>query len=263
MVSDVSRTAIGVARLRAVESQRPDRLFDDPYASAFVPGFTADSAPDSAPDSATSSVFRVHVAVRTRFYDDYLRTAGCAQVVLVAAGLDTRAFRLSWPPGVRLFEMDLPELLAYKEEVLTARNAEARCSRAVVGVDLREDWPSALLSAGFDPAVPTAWLVEGLLVYLSAEDATSLLTRITDLSAPSSRISCEHRATERNRSREPMSAGMRHLTSMWQGGLGTQTATWLAGHGWHIDIHNGQELAESYGRAEPGFRVSSFLTGTR
>jgi methyltransferase (TIGR00027 family) len=255
MVSDVSRTAIGVARLRALESRRPDRLFDDPYAAAFVPEGTA--------DAATDSVFRQHVAVRTRFYDDYLLTSGCRQVVLLAAGLDTRAFRLPWPPGIRLFELDLPELVAYKEDVLASRRAEPRCERTVIGVDLRDDWPARLVSAGFRIAEPTAWLVEGLLVYLSAADAANLLSRVTELSAPGSGISCEHHDRPRTTTGQERDPRLRRLLALWQGGLGTRTAAWLAEHDWHVEVHDGQRLARSYGRDEPGHRVSNLLIGTR
>jgi methyltransferase (TIGR00027 family) len=252
MVSDVSRTAIGVARLRALESQRPDRLFNDPYAAAFAGGNTE-----------ADSVFRVHVAVRTRFYDDYLLASPCRQVVLVAAGLDTRAFRLPWPAGVRLFELDLPELLTYKENVLSSQQAVPQCDRTLVPVDLRDDWPPALIAAGLQPNEPTAWLIEGLLVYLTAEDAAKVLARVTDLSAPGSQISCEHRDQQRNLAQAPASERLRRLTAMWQGGLGTRTASWLTDHGWQVELHNGEELAEAYGRAEPNYRVSNFLIGTR
>ncbi|MEV4317437.1 SAM-dependent methyltransferase [Actinocrispum sp. NPDC049592] len=249
MVSDVSRTAIGVARLRAFESQRPDRLFNDPYAAAFA----------GTPTDA-DSVFRLHVAIRTRFYDDYLLSSGCRQVALVAAGLDTRAFRLDWPADTHLFELDLPDLLAYKEKVLTTEGAKPRCERTLVPVDLREDWPTPLVDAGFRPEEPTAWLIEGLLVYLSAEDAAKVLTRVTNLSAPGSTLSCEHRDRERNPNREPATEAMRRLVSLWQGGLGTRNAAWLTDHGWQVTTHDGMALAESYGRAEPGYRVSNFLT---
>jgi hypothetical protein len=84
-------------------------------------------------------------------------------VVLLAAGLDTRAFRLTWPDGVRLFELDLPDLVDYKERVLAEQAAVPRCQRTVLRVDLREDWPARLESAGLRPGEPTAWLIEGLL----------------------------------------------------------------------------------------------------
>ncbi|MER6798560.1 SAM-dependent methyltransferase, partial [Amycolatopsis mediterranei] len=176
----VSRTAIGVAALRAYESRRPDRLFDDPYAAAFfeagrsaLPG----TSPEG-PQAGLGAMFYPQVVIRTRFYDDYLLGAGCAQVVLLAAGLDTRAFRLAWPDGTRLFELDLPEVLAFKDEVLGRHGAEPACARVVVPADLREDWAAALREAGFDPAVPTAWLAEGLLMYLTPEEAERLLTTV-------------------------------------------------------------------------------------
>ncbi|TCO55070.1 SAM-dependent methyltransferase [Actinocrispum wychmicini] len=258
-LSDVSRTAVGVARLRALETNRPDRLFADPYASAFVPEGTPDNR-------AGTSVFRLHIVIRTRFYDDYLlaaTAAGCRQVVLVAAGLDTRAFRLSWPAGLRLYELDLPALLAYKEKVLTAEGATPSVARTVVPVDLREDWPGALRAAGFDPTVPTAWLVEGLLVYLTAEDAAKLLTSVTDLSAPGSQVACEHRDADGQHSPGRMAKAtpdLAPLTAMWKGGI--PTFDWLAGHGWKVESHNGNTLAAGYGRDTDG-PTGNFVIGTR
>jgi len=144
----VSQTALGAAEMRAEESRRPERLFDDPFAQAFVaaapPLFPG--VPSVADDAALTGLVAASVAgmaVRTRFYDEYLLAAcadGFRQVVLLGAGLDTRAFRLDWPAGVRLFELDLPELCAFKEEVLAQEDARSRCSRQVVAVDVREDW---------------------------------------------------------------------------------------------------------------------------
>lgn len=199
----VGKTAIGVASLRAVESRRPDRLFDDPYAQAFVEAARAlvpelaDSGLDGDHRSLTGigALFYSHVVVRTRFYDEYLlaaTAAGCGQVVLLAAGLDTRAFRLSWPKPVRLFELDLPEVLSFKHRVLAGQDAIPGCARATVPVDLREDWSCELLAAGFQPAISTAWLAEGLLIYLSREEAATMLTVMGELSASGSRLSFEH-----------------------------------------------------------------------
>jgi methyltransferase (TIGR00027 family) len=254
-MSDVSRTALGVATMRAIETRRPDRLFEDPYAEAFIP-----LTPEKI-EHANQSVFRVHIVVRTRFFDDYLLAAvkaGCRQVVLVAAGLDARAFRLAWPEEVRLFELDLPALLAYKEKVLTSRNAEPRVPRTVVAVDLREDWPRELLAAGFDPSVPTAWLVEGLLVYLSPEDAAGVLAAVTSQSAPGSQIACEHRDPEFQVERESYKRAK--VVEMWKGGVAT--AKWLTDHGWQVETYEGTALADSYGR-EVEAPVGNFLTATR
>jgi methyltransferase (TIGR00027 family) len=149
-LAGVSETALGAAEMRAEESRRTDRLFDDPYAAAFVeaaPPLFPD-IPSIADDAALAALIEASitgVAIRTRFYDDYLSAAsaaGCSQVVLLAAGLDTRAFRLGWPAGVRVFEIDLPGLFAFKERVLAGLGAIPRCERTVVAVDLREDWPT-------------------------------------------------------------------------------------------------------------------------
>jgi methyltransferase (TIGR00027 family) len=145
----VSDTALGAAEMRAAESLRADRLVDDPYAAAFVaaaPPLFPD-VPSFADETELAALVEAGVTgvgVRTRFFDDQLEgacAAGCRQVVLLAAGLDTRAFRLDWPDGVRVFELDLPALFAFKEHVLAEQRASPRCDRRVVPVDLREDWP--------------------------------------------------------------------------------------------------------------------------
>jgi methyltransferase (TIGR00027 family) len=254
----VSRTALGVALVRAIETNRPDRLFEDPYAVAFTP-----LTPEKV-ERANQSVFRVHIVVRTRFFDDYLLAAikaGCRQVVLVAAGLDTRAFRLEWPPeATRLFELDLPALLAYKEKVLGGQGTAPRLPRTTVAVDLREDWPKELVAAGFDPSVPTAWLVEGLLVYLSPEDAAGVLAAITSLSAPGSQVACEDRDPESRAARDSEEPFKRaKVVEMWQGGVAT--VKWLSKHGWQVETYDGTALADSYGR-EIDAPVGNFLTAT-
>jgi methyltransferase (TIGR00027 family) len=268
-VTGVSRTAIGAAWMRAMESKRPDALFDDPYAEAFVTEALATIAEDRAVaadqlDQALA-LFSLNITLRTRFYDDYLRSSGCRQVVLLAAGLDTRAFRLDWPAGTHLFELDLPDLLDYKERVLAARHATPRCERTVLRVDLREDWPARLLAAGFHPTEPTAWLVEGLLVYLSADEATALLTAIGDLSAPASRISCEHRDNDTNPllARARAVPAMAEVTALWKGGLGDDLPTWLTTHGWQVHTHAGATLATTYGRPDPDAAHMGFLTAVR
>ncbi|MFD1044559.1 SAM-dependent methyltransferase [Kibdelosporangium lantanae] len=254
-MSEVSRTALGVATMRAIETRRPNRLFEDPYAEAFVP-----LTPEKI-DRANQSLFRVHIVVRTRFFDDYLLAAvkaGCQQVVLVAAGLDTRAFRLDWPEEIRLYELDLPTLLAYKEKTLGGRGAEPRADRTVVPVDLREDWPQNLVTAGFDPSVPTAWLVEGLLVYLTADEAAGVLAAVTSLSAPGSQIGCEDRDPDAPSERNPPQRA--NVMDLWKGGVAT--VEWLTEHGWQVETYEGTALAESYGR-EPEAPVGNFLTATR
>jgi methyltransferase (TIGR00027 family) len=270
-VSRVSRTAVGVTWLRAREGRRPDPLFDDPYAEAFL----AEARPVVARETVAAgqrdtvgAIFGLHVVLRTRFYDDYLlaaAAAGCRQVVLLAAGLDSRAFRLDWPAGVRLFELDLPELLDFKERVLADRKAVPRCERTVLRVDLREDWPRQLIEAGFRPTEPTAWLVEGLLIYLTADEAAGLLTAVDGLSAPGSRLSCEHRDNASNAVLEKAWATptMAEVTALWKGGLGESVAGWLERAGWQIRTHDGTTLAESYGRPDRDAAGVGFLVAVK
>jgi methyltransferase (TIGR00027 family) len=270
-VTGVSRTAIGVAWLRWQEADHPDPLFKDPYAGAFLSAardvVPRDTVRAGRRDSA-AAIFGLHVVLRTRFYDDYLVAvtgAGVDQVVLLAAGLDARAFRLAWPPGVRLFELDLPELLTFKERVLDDRNAKPGCDRVVLPVDLREDWPARLVEAGFDPSRPTAWLIEGLLIYLSAEEATTLLSRLDGVSSPGSQVSCEHRDSVANSilAKARASREMDEVTALWKGGLGEDLAGWLRGRGWRVDTHDGATLADRHGRSHPEAASVGFLTAVK
>ncbi|MGI5224185.1 SAM-dependent methyltransferase [Actinoallomurus sp. CA-142502] len=260
-LNGVGGTSLGVARARAWESRRPDRLFDDPYAAEFV---AAGGSGGRAPLSPARARLAFHVIIRTRFYDDFLLAAcdsGCRQVVLPAAGLDTRAYRLPWPPAVTLYELDLPEVLAFKDRVLAGAGAEPRCARTAVPVDLREDWPRRLTDAGFDASAPTAWLVEGLLVYLSPEDADRVLSRVGALSAPGSRISLE-RNNAASVIAEEDRGGIEEYADLWQGGVG-DTAGRLAGDGWQTEVHELADVAASYGRPAPSSSLSGFLTATR
>ncbi len=273
----VQRTALGVAMLRARESRRADRLFDDPYAQAFVdaaadsPGPAPKAGADAAapgPAAALSAAFYARVVIRTRFFDTYLTAAasgGCSQVVLLAAGLDARAFRLAWPPGTRVFEVDLPGLLAFKDAVLAARGAASQCERTTVPADLRADWPVALAEAGFDPARPAAWLAEGLLIYLTAEDAGRLLAGVTELSAPGSQLSFEHSpvATAALMDRARQMPSLHRYASLWQGGLGEDAPRWLADHGWQPRFHELAALAAGYDRPVPVQARGGFLTALR
>jgi methyltransferase (TIGR00027 family) len=269
-LTGVSKTAVGVARIRAGESARPDRLFDDPYAAAFVaamPQAYADEVARRRAPGSLGAVLALHVVVRTRFYDDYLiaaAAAGCRQVVLVAAGLDTRAFRLDWPDGVRLFELDLPSVQAFKEPVLAQAGATPRCTRVVVEADLVTDWTARLTAAGFDRDQATAWLVEGLLVYLTGDDAARLLTAIGDLSPAGSRLACERGNAAQALARQSTGAETeRELTALWQGGLAEDAATWLDAHGWAIEVHEVATLAADYGRPVAPSGRGGFVTAFR
>jgi methyltransferase (TIGR00027 family) len=273
----VGKTALGMALVRAGESGRADRLFNDPYAQAFV-----DAAPGAFPEAAAftadrgargsreglGAVFAFHAVVRTRFFDDYLvgaTAAGCRQVVLLAAGLDARAFRLPWPDGVRVFELDLPEVLGFKETVLAGYGATPSCGRTVVPADLREHWPTGLVAAGFDRTAPTAWLAEGLLLYLTTDEAARLLTGVGELSTPGSQLAFEHGgiASSVILAQAHDMPAMQQYTSLWEGGLGEEASGWLSRDGWQPQIHDRAELAVSYGRPVPGESSGSFLTAVR
>lgn len=186
----VARTARWTAAERALESARPDRLFEDPLAEVLAGEKGRALATSMAGDEASDNPW---FAVRTRFYDDALigSVRGCgavAQVVLVAAGLDTRAYRLELPGELAWYELDRPELLALKDQILTEAGAAPRCGRYPVGVDLADEWTGPLMAAGFDPARPAVWLVEGLIFYLDRVTVHGLLDKITELSAPGSEL---------------------------------------------------------------------------
>ena len=255
----VAETAIGAAMMRARETARVDRLFDDPYAADFVAAVSSIFAngPTREDDPAIAELeaaFEEVVAVRTRFFDDFVTdaaAAGCRQVVLVGAGLDTRAFRLDWPEGSRLFELDLPEVLSFKDSVLAKNAAQCRCERVTVAVDLQQHgWPVAVLEEGFEPTRPTAWVVEGVVPYLTNDDAERLLVAVDGLSSPDSRLALDHagagddEALRRARSMPSMD----EITSMWHGGLTEGASTWLSHHGWETRAVHGKALGWRYGR---------------
>jgi len=259
--------------MRAEESRRADRLFDDPYAAAFVA-----AAPPLFPDlpsivddpalAALKDVFVTAIAIRTRFYDDYLVAAcgaGCRQVVLLAAGLDARALRLDWPADLHVFELDLPELFAFKEKVLAQQGATPRSSRSIVAVDLRADWSGRLTAAGFDPNVRCAWAAEGLLAYLSNDEALRLLSTVSELSAAGSELSFEYDdfADDSTLSQVRAMPEMQEVASMWRGGLNDGPGDWLRRHDWHVRTSDRATLAANYGRELSGDLTGGFVIATR
>jgi methyltransferase (TIGR00027 family) len=269
----IGKTALGVAMVRAEENRRRDRLFDDPYAAAFLaaaPGVfdrEKDAAATGGDMSSWGAVFWTDAVLRTRFFDDFLLDAarrGVRQIVLLAAGLDTRAYRLGWPAGTRLFELDLCGVLDFKQRVLAGQAAVPRCDRRVVAVDLREDWAAPLTAAGLRPELPTAWLLEGLLIYLSADEAGHLLATVGDLSAPASRVAFEYTvpAGDPMRERARATPAMAEYAALWRGGL-PDPPGWLAGHGWRPEVHDRVEIADRYGRAVSGSSAGGFVTAVR
>jgi methyltransferase (TIGR00027 family) len=269
----VGRTALGVAMVRAMESRRRDRLFHDPYAAAFLAA--APEVFDRADRgtaalvggvSSAGAAFWSRAVVRTRFFDDYLLEStgrGIEQVVLPGAGLDTRAYRLAWPSGTRVFELDRPDVLAFKRRVLDRHRAVPRCDHHPIAADLRADWAGPLTGAGLRPDRPTVWLFEGLLIYLSAAEATHLLTTVDTLSGPGSRAAFEFEAIDARTLREqarrlPVVAG---YASLWRGGRPDAPA-WLARHGWRLTTHGASDVGARYGRPA-ATSVGGFVTAVR
>ncbi len=202
ITTSVGSTALFVATARALEAQKPDPLAVDPYAEIFcraVGGSWADVLDGTDPDhELKTSDFGEHFVnfqgARTRYFDAYFRRAadaGARQVVILAAGLDSRAYRLPWPDGTTIFELDRPQVLDFKREVLTGHGVQPRAERREIAIDLREDWPRALQDSGFDTAKPSAWIAEGLLIYLPATAQEQLFTGIDSLAGLGSHLAVE------------------------------------------------------------------------
>lgn len=193
----VERTALLTAALRAAETRRPDRLYADPYAAAFAgdlgPELLGEVRAVTFPVDAERTLPSTpdYNAIRTRLFDDLLTEAasepGMRQVVIAPAGMDSRAFRLPWPDHIRLFEVDRPAVLAEKHEVIDP--AQSTVDRTAVAVDMRDpDWTGALVDAGYDPSVPSTWLLEGLLYYIPEPDVHAILDAVHAVAAPGSRV---------------------------------------------------------------------------
>jgi methyltransferase (TIGR00027 family) len=202
ITTSVGSTALFVATARALEARKPDPLAVDPFAEVFcraVGGVWADVLDGTAGDHHLLSAdfgatFVDFQGARTRYFDSYFRQAadaGVRQVVVLAAGLDSRAYRLPWPDGTTIFELDRAEVLDFKREVLADQGAQPNAERCEVAVDLREDWPRALRDSGFDSAKPSAWIAEGLMIYLPADAQHQLYTGIDALASPGSHVAIE------------------------------------------------------------------------
>lgn len=252
--SGVWATAVGVARVRALETGRENALFRDPLAQAFAAaGGLWPSSPPLPDDEAARRrrlAVSLSIVIRTKFLDDLLQQAsasGVRQVVLLGAGMDSRAFRMDWPEGTRLFEVDTAAPLDFKASVLRQERAVARCERITVAVDLREDWPAALAAAGHDPAEPTAWIAEGLLIYLPEDAVELLLARISTQSASGSRMGLTL-GSRGVLERFGTDAAPGSAASMWVSEMPDDPVAWLAGHGWEADSHTLRERAAAYNR---------------
>ncbi|GFG74411.1 SAM-dependent methyltransferase [Mycobacterium botniense] len=200
LATSVGATATMVAAQRALATERG--LIEDPFAAPLVRAvgidvytrlvngeIPADENSEFDPDRMARGM-----TVRTRFYDKYFADAtesGIRQAVILAAGLDARAYRLNWPAGTVVYEVDMPEVIEFKTATLHELGAQPTAERRTVGVDLRDDWPAALRAAGFDTQAPAAWTAEGLVVYLPSDAQDALFDHVTELSAAGSRLACE------------------------------------------------------------------------
>jgi methyltransferase (TIGR00027 family) len=265
----VGLNAIGAAAVRAAESRRAGRLFTDPPAEAFVAAAGRPWRFPAKDEAAAATFWTALVAalvVRTRFFDEYLAgalAAGVRQVVMLGAGMDTRAYRLCWPRSARLWEVDLPAVLAFKDQVLTALAAVPSCQRFTVRADLREDWVPLLRAAGFRDDQPSVWLAEGLLLYLTPAQNDRLLVHIGRMAAPGSRLALSvssHSMLESQADHEALDAlgdYSSRVGTLWRSGFAEEPGSWLAGRGWRSRAYDPAERAKTYGRpladlSEPG-----------
>ena len=182
----LSSTAYWTAAVRGLENARVDHLFSDPWADMLAGTVGKEWIAQRTEDSV------VAIVLRTRFYDDFLQRIAARdtvqQIVLMAAGLDTRAYRLPWPEKMRIFEVDQPQVMEYKDRILLDAGAQANCERIAIAADLTTPWEAALIDAGFDTRQPAAWLMEGFLFYLYTEDLTALLDRVLSFAAQGSAV---------------------------------------------------------------------------
>ena len=202
LASSVGATATMVATQRALATR--EGLIDDPFAEPLVRAVGVDFFTrfldgeiefEDLDPAFNLRLAAEGMAVRTRFFDKLFTDAaavGARQAVILAAGLDSRAYRLPWPDGTVVFEVDQPDVIEFKTRTLAELGAEPTADRRPVGIDLREDWPKTLLENGFDRTQPTAWIAEGLLIYLPPQAQDRLFDNITGLSAPGSRLATEH-----------------------------------------------------------------------
>ena len=265
---DIGFTALLIAACRAIESHHEHPLVRDPYAAGFVRAAAAPQplplTPEEAAKDPSSPIAGLYgyIGVRSRFFDQFLTSAATGdsairQVVLLAAGLDARALRLAWPAGATVYELDAPLVLKFKDEVLARSQPRPQAARRrAVPVDLRADWPSALREAGFDPALPTAWIGEGLLPYLPDDMKASVVAGVHSLSAPGSQVAFEHYPlvdygldgnnafVDSARSLDLDFEDLVPLTDY-------DPARWLAQASWSVSVSRGRGVAEGYGRPLP------------
>jgi methyltransferase (TIGR00027 family) len=275
LASSVGATATMVAAARAMASAAEDALIDDPFAEPLVRAVGVDfftrlvtgelRAEDLDSDSESAGMQRMtdNMAVRTKFFDEFFLSAtegGIRQAVILASGLDSRAYRLTWPAGTTVYEIDQPDVIEFKTRTLAELGAEPTAVRRTVAMDLRYDWPSALIEEGFDPHQPTAWSAEGLLGYLPPDAQDRLLDTITELSAPGSRVAVESVPNVDPADHEKAVERMQAASERWREhgfdldfaelvylGDRNEAASYLGDHGWQLNRQNVKELFAANG----------------
>lgn len=269
ITTSVGSTALFVAAARALEARTADPLAVDPYAEVFCRAAGGmwsqllDGVPADHPlrSDEFGSHFVTYQGARTRFFDAYFRAAAAAgvrQIVLLAAGLDSRAYRLDWPVGTTVFELDQPRVLEFKRDTLEDYGARPKAKRREIDVDLRDDWPSALRDNGFRPDEPSAWIAEGLLIYLPADAQQTLFTGIDSLSSAGSRLALEE---GRPMDREAFKAKVQEAKASedmrgqwWQLVYNEQVAPaaqWFSDRGWTAEATSLTDYLRSVHRPVP------------
>jgi methyltransferase (TIGR00027 family) len=273
LASSVGATATMVAAARALASTEADAIIDDPFAAPLVRAVGLDFfirliggevAPGAEDGGERDLQLETDsIAVRTRFFDDFFLNAardGVTQSVILAAGLDVRAYRLAWPPGSVVYEVDQPKVVEFKTAAMANLGAAPTADRRTVAIDLREDWPEALRRSGFDPAQPTSWSAEGLLMYLPPDAQDRLFDNLTELSAPGSKLATEYHGD----SGRTMSQRARQFNERWANlgcdidlsglffdGERSNVVDYLADRGWQVSTRPRREFFADYGRVFP------------